>query len=99
MHRDDDSVRASFLIGQKESGSYLEVLVISANGPCFLYVPFMSLKFEVLHLFSSLSFVYPSIVCDYCLACWGYRLNCSFAETKCNAFTQLRILGLTFRMD
>ena len=37
-HRDEDTVRLSFLIGRNESGNYREFFVISVNGPCFLYI-------------------------------------------------------------
>ena len=65
-HRDDDSVRPSFLIGQKESESSREFLVISENGPCLVLFPFlslfMSLNFKVNHSFSSLSLDRLSVV-------------------------------------
>ena len=37
-HRDDDTVRLSFVIGRNESGNYREFFVISVNGPCLLYI-------------------------------------------------------------
>ena len=63
-HRDDDTVRLSFVIGRNESGNYREFFVISVNGPCLLYISIHVV--ELLRCFSrfplKVSFIFPSFV-------------------------------------